>query len=374
MEEGSMKRANFSRFPFYALFLFATSCFVVFLAAGEPNPPNKDVPALQQTREEEVFEPLPDKDIAKPLPGVILFLNFAYGSVGYAKDGTAPFYKLAAITDTNRGNGKAVAAGLSFGLLGFATLPAIYAANANGLKPDETYDMLAFFPDGDTFLLSSPLAQKSFQYDFSSRKLRKFRFGGCDPEIMPDGKTLFIGPLSHNKNGKIASYDLASGKQLDFTIGGTSRQWWPRHSHDGKKMVFLEGPFETACIVLYDLETKEKRIIVSKEACPVHPCWSSDGTFIVYASLIDRQLHKLVLSTGEDIILTSSPYFKLYPVIGNGDKAILFSQAQLDVRSGSVGGRFRLKWLDLESKEIFTVPLTDPPKFFSAVQPHWWLP
>ena len=369
-----IRKLSMTLLAFSFVFVFALFVIATETKAQEPNTDNGQQVAGQQAKDEELIEPIPDNDTAKPLPGKIIFLNFATGAVVYVKDGTTLSYNKASILHTRRGLGKAFAAGFSFGLLGFATLPAIYAANTNGLKPDEIYDLIGFFPDGESFFLTSPFSQKSFQYDFNKKKLHKYRFGGCDPEILPDGKTIFIAPLAHDNKGKIASYDLHTGKKLDFSIEGKERQWWPRHSSDTKSMVFLEGPFDASDMVLYNTETKERKLLVPRESKPVHPCWSPDGSFIVYASLKDRQLHKINVSKGDDLILTSSPYFKPYPVVGKDNKTILFSQARLDVRSGSVGGRFIMKWLSLESQEIFTVPLNDTPKYFSAAEIHWWVP
>ncbi len=353
---------------------FLLSIVLVLVFSGNLYSQEDSEPPIESPRqiEGEIVEPLPDSDVERALPGKIIFLNFASGEVGLITEGEPVNYKVTALTPTRRGTGKAAAAGLTFGLLGAVAIPSIIAANANALKPDELYDMLAFFPDSDSFFITSPFASKSFQCGFfKKKKIRKFSFGGCDPEILSDGKTLFIGASSKDKDGKILAYDLDSKKRLDFVIEGNKRQWWPRHSPDGSSMLFLEGDFEQSDIILYDFKTKTKSILVSKDVNPVHPAWSGTGDFIVYASLKDRQLHKLVIHTKEDSILTSSPFFKLYPTICNNDKIILFSQAQLDVRSGSVGGRFKLKWYSLEENKIYTVPMNDHPKFFSAVQGHW---
>lgn len=307
----------------------------------------------------------------KPLEGKIIFLNFGTFSVGLINEGKVVDWNLTSLTATYRGTGKAVLAGLTGGLAGAAAVPAIMAANANGLKPKEIYNMLSFFPNGESFFLTSPLTNKSFKCDLKGKKEKKYKFGGCDPEILPDGKTLFIASLASRKNGKIFCYDLENGKQIDFSIEGKERQWWPRHSPDLQKMVFLEGNYDESNLILYDLQKKEKKVLVSKEMKPVHPCWYPDGSSIVYCSLSDRQLHKINLSSGEDTILTESPYFKLYPSVSYDGKKILFSQAMLGVRSGSVGGKFRLKWIDLEGKRIYTVPLGKEPNYLSIVDVSW---
>jgi len=164
---------------------------------------------------------------------------------------------------------------------------------------------------------------------------------------------------------------LEKGKKIDFSIDGKERQWYPRHSPDLKKMLFLEGDYDESNLILYDVESKEKKVVVTKEKKPVHPCWFSDGKTIVYCSLSDRQLHKLDISNGEDVILTDSPYFKLYPTVSSDGKRILFCQAKLGVRSGSVGGKFRLKWINIEEKKIYTIPLGKEPNYLSIVQAHW---
>jgi len=101
----------------------------------------------------------------RALEGKIIFLSFGTFNVGFISDGKVVSWNLASLTATNRGIGKAVLAGLTAGLVGGVALPAIMAANANGLKPKELYDMLVFFPDGESFYFTSPLSNKSFKYD-----------------------------------------------------------------------------------------------------------------------------------------------------------------------------------------------------------------
>lgn len=353
--------------------LVACASHQVSQSEGSPQPAAGGSENAKQKGAQEAPEIVADNDPVEALRGSQLFLNFPHGTVCYEQDGQVKSYDLADVTPTTRGMGKAFLAGFAFGLAGLAVMPAINAANTNALKSDEAGGFISLFPDKKSFFLSSPLSEKSVQVDLQGKRIKKFRFGGCDPEVQPDGTTVLISSVRGTSEPRITKMDLASQKPLPFDLAGSLPQSWPRMSPDGKSLLFVEGslPDQTA-IILYDLATKARRTLVDRAKRPVHPAWSPDGAFIVYASLADEQIHQLTLLDEKDEALTTTPLFKLYPAVTPDGLAVLFSQSQAGVRNDSIGGRFILKWLALEKRTLRTLPSSGHPHYFSALQAIPW--
>lgn len=308
--------------------------------------------------------------------GRLFFVNFPSERVFYIEDGVYKTDSLPHMPISSRGEGSAVAAGLCFGLLGAAAMPAIYKGRQNSLYPDEAVSGLAFFPDGNSVLFTYPKGgNKSRRIGVNGDKMNKFKFGGADPDISRDGKTVLLSSGEIRKGqGRIVQYNLSSNKQTDLAIPGNEPQFCPKLSPDGKQIVYLEGAHGEASLILCNLEGYGKTVLVGKQARPAHAAWSPDGKSVYYADLLDGQIHRFTIETREDVAVTLGPGTKLFPVPTRDGKALIFSNAESKGKDGTYGGQFHLKWLDLATGKVSAIELKEPPKYFSATSPAFWQP
>lgn len=368
------------KLPFFVKSLLVFSLVLAVLGCASQRPPSGQAASSLRTGasagQAEQAEQSPglaaDTDPVKALPDNLLFFDFPHGAVGLEDQGTVKSYDLAHISPTHRGNGKAVLAGFSFGLLGLAAVPAIIAANTNALKPEEAVGFMALSPDKKSILMMSPASSKSYLITLEGKRLKKLHLRGADPDYSADGRTVYF---THKEDSvrRIAVYDLKKKSTTDFKVPGTGSQWWPKLSPDGSELLYVQGePPDGTSIAVMDMKTGKSVTLVANDLKPMHPSWGPDGSFIVYASLRDHEIHRLDLATQKNQTLTSGHAFKLYPVVTPDGKYVVYAKGLIGVRHGSIGGRFIIKWLDLATGTVRTEPMPKHPGHFSPIQSIPW--
>jgi len=368
------------KLPFFikSLLVFILVLAVLGCASQRPpsgqaaSPTQSGAQASQAKESGENPEIATDTSPVKALPDNLLFFDFPHGAIGLEEQGIVKSYDLAHISPTHRGNGKAFLAGFSFGLLGLAAVPAIIAANANALKPQEAVGFMALSPDKTSILMMSPVSSKAYLITLEGKRLKKLRLRGADPDYAADGHTVYF-TKEEDSVRRIAAYNLKKKTTTDFKVPETGPQWWPKLSPDGRALLYIHGvPPDGTSIAVMDMKTGESRTLVGNDLKPMHPSWSPDGSFIVYASLGDHEIHRLNLATKKDQTLTSGNAFKLYPVVTPDGKDVVYAKGLIGVRHGSIGGRFIIKWLDLATGTVCTEPMPKHPGHFSAIQTIAW--
>ncbi|MCX7785689.1 MAG: hypothetical protein N2201_05625 [candidate division WOR-3 bacterium] len=124
-------------------------------------------------------------------------------------------------------------------------------------------------------------------YDLTTKKLKRITNGlrASDPDLSLEGnKIIFVG----NELGQTNLFlmDLENQEKIPLTHSDGNMQYAnPRFSPDGKKIcvaIWQQGGFED--LYLFNLETGWLTPITQDQALDIHPCWSSDGEYLLFSS------------------------------------------------------------------------------------------
>jgi Tol biopolymer transport system component len=225
------------------------------------------------------------------------------------------------------------------------------------ISPDGKY--IAFFSEKDVFTLDLYLADasngkiiKKLSSVVRNNEIDDFNFIESSGTWSPDGSKFAFVIFSKGAN-KLAILDVKKGKLIrDLRIPGVASFSNPAWSPDGESIVVSGLVDGISDLYLYNMSSREVEKLTDTFYSEIHPSWSSDGRYIVFASekplnnnyafdiaildMNDRSVRKL------DVFGQS---FNLNPVFSPGNKTIYFLS--------DADGFRNLFSYDLESDEVF---------------------
>lgn len=167
------------------------------------------------------------------------------------------------------------------------------------LSPDGKH--IAFFSEKDLFTLDLYLADaksgkiiKKLSSVVRNDEIDDFNFIESSGTWSPDGNKFAFVVFSKGKN-KMAILDVRRGRLAEnFEIPGIASFSNPAWSPDGRKIVLSGLVDGISNLYLYDMRTGDVEKITDDFTADIHPSWSSDGNFIVFAkeNLVKGENHR----------------------------------------------------------------------------------
>lgn len=117
----------------------------------------------------------------------------------------------------------------------------------------------------------------------------------------------------------------------------------PAFSPEGKKLVYRVGAGKMAEIWIYNLETKNSRMLIEADKCVSEPVFSPDGTKVAYryGSGINADLYLYNLKTKVSRPLVTSAEAEASPNWAPGGKKLVFAQGDESAGAGLAVYSFR---------------------------------
>ena len=226
-----------------------------------------------------------------------------------------------------------------------------------------------WFPNGKQLLFSAAIegGPQLFRVDIDGSNLTALTpldLRASDGHPSPDG-TQVVFFRDADDGFDLHVLDLATGAVRNLTETPRFREYAPRWSADGRRILFvgrqdIETPPD---IWILDLDSGDRRNVTNTPSGDeFHPAWSRDGRKITFVRVEDGEfaIHIVDLGSGEDVRLALEPGVACFsPHFTPDDRWVTFTRNVFEGTREGLPGVFRVRPDGSDLERLAGVPDTD---------------